>query len=953
MQLIELEKYGIPKRVIDIWQKRQGEALLPVQSKAVRKGLIGRPTGNSRYQSVNMLIAAPTSSGKSFCAEMAAMRALTVRQKVIMLFPLKSLAEQKYRLFNETYSSMGIKCLIVTGDHPENDKAFSSGNYQIAVAIYEKLDMLLTSSMDNLKNIGMVLIDEIQTISEPGRGAILERLLTKIKASVYKPSLIGLSAVINNSIECDNDGYANPTGYAGHAGYAGHTGYASSGEQLAEWMEATLVEESSRPVDLIRGVAAGGKFCYRSFNSHLDGSEPFPGDDPGDNLFDSFIKQIKAAEGSTLIFLKSRMDTVNCAFRLAASVNWGSASQAIKQLEDEEPSFLIRSLCQVMSRGIAFHSSDLTLGQRQIVEQSFANKEIRVIISTTTLAMGVNLPVDTVYLETVKYVSGEYHDQPMLVPVSRAEFDNMTGRAGRLIGNQSNCSGRAVVLAESSFDRDVLWNNYIAGEQQEPMKSAFSGIPLIDWILDMVVSRLADSSGSLVELYRQTLHARLNESEAISAFDFDEAVQLLIDKSFLKYDNVENKETLSPTKLGDVTSKSGLSVREAVYYLRKLKSRRGCPESLAGWVSLALSGPCWSLPPSILSRYELAENEPLKILYRRYDHLLSDAGWLLPESHRNEPLTYRGAASLKAVLLLCEWSSMMPVRRIEERFQIHLGQITYLGETAAHLVLALASLVEVTEQNQTTREQLEKYAFSLRWGMSSNWQEWQKYFKNILNRNDYIALQKAGVEELSQLCNMTVEDIHSVIVNMDKSKIVNDKTDLIKEEVQVRTETTMKDVGLNDGGAVLFSKPELIEIDGGYERERYLIKINGFPVRLTGKSFKYFTKLACARISDGAGWIYKEDIEVGFNQARYLYRMKNELNSGLRMDWQIIENNRLGYYRLNVEPSKIKIDFGNLKDNPDYELQELALNFDTREQSVSVKRFTPSPQNDLYGESRI
>ncbi len=179
----ELERYGIPKRIIKIWQKRQGDSMLPVQSKAVRKGLLGKQYDN-RHEPVSMLIAAPTSSGKSFCAELAAMKALTMRKRVIMLFPLKSLAEQKYQLFSETYALLGIKCLIVTGDYPENDQAFTRGNYQIAVAIYEKFDQLLTSSMDTLKNIGLVVVDEIQTISELGRGAILERLLTKIKASV-------------------------------------------------------------------------------------------------------------------------------------------------------------------------------------------------------------------------------------------------------------------------------------------------------------------------------------------------------------------------------------------------------------------------------------------------------------------------------------------------------------------------------------------------------------------------------------------------------------------------------------------------------------------------------------------------------------------------------------------------------------------------------------------------
>ena len=99
--------------------------------------------------------------------------------------------------------------------------------------------------------------------------------------------------------------------------------------------------------------------------------------------------------------------------------------------------------------------------------------------------------------------------------------------------------------------------------------------------------------------------------------------------------------------------------------------------------------------------------------------------------------------------------------------------------------------------------------------------------------------------------------------------------------------------------------------------------IDGFPVRLTGKSFKYFTKLAWSRLHSESGWIYKEDLEIGFNQARYLYRMKNEINAGLKCDWPVIENNRLGYYRLSADPSQVQLNVECLKNHPDWEVRSL------------------------------
>lgn len=118
--------------------------------------------------------------------------------------------------------------------------------------------------------------------------------------------------------------------------------------------------------------------------------------------------------------------------------------------------------------------------------------------------------------------------------------------------------------------------------------------------------------------------------------------------------------------------------------------------------------------------------------------------------------------------------------------------------------------------------------------------------------------------------------------------------------------------------------PVAMEIDGSYEGDRYLIRLNGLPVKLTGKSFKYLMKLAWSRLKRDAGWVYKDDIEIGFNQARYLYRMKNEIVQSFPSPWKIFENNRLGYYRLDLSPEAIRINFDNLKSHPDYEIRQMA-----------------------------
>ncbi|MEW6412259.1 MAG: DEAD/DEAH box helicase [Candidatus Zixiibacteriota bacterium] len=900
MRLEDLEKYGIPGQVISRLAQRQGQSLLPVQSRAIRKGLIGNPGEAFGARCVRMLVSSPTSSGKSFCAEIASMKALTARQKTVMLFPLKSLAEQKYELLSQTYGDLGIRTIIVTGDHPENDERFYKGDYQIAVAIYEKFDLLLTRLLDSLKNIGLVVIDEIQTITEPGRGAILERLLTKILASGYNPSLLGLSAVIGD--DCGSAG------------------------KLAAWLRATLIEETTRPVELMRGVAAEGSFRYRLFNDGLDGVEPFEDCDAGDERFEQFVRQIKKAEGSTLVFLKSRMETVDCAFRLAASVNWPEATAALVELDDEEPSFLVRSLKQALTRGVAFHSSDLSPRQRTIVEQAFINKEIKALFSTTTLAMGVNLSADTVYLETVKYSSGKYDQRPSLVPVSRSDFDNMSGRAGRLIPDaKADHPGRAIILAETEFDREILWQNYIACDSPQAIRSAFESVPAEDWLLDMIACGLIrqGTGEALGEPFNYTFLKSLDKACPVP--DFTASLQRLIHSGLVEMDALSGK--LTATALGQATARGGLSVEETVHYRRALDS--GYPDTPAGWIALALSGHGWSLPPAILSRFEQTHNLPLKMLYADFDNLVDEAvRYLAINRKSSQPLPYRQAASIKALMLLEQWRQLTPVEKLEERFQMHLGQIIGLAESIAHLMTSLGEIVRSTDGGLAITGRLKDYAFNIRYGVPVSMRSLHEHFGRILNRFDFAALRQAKVESVDDLFNVSPDNLGALIKGSSKLKKINDIIAILKGELEMEARTSMTENRCSSAVSASFVKPESIEIDGSYERERYLVKINGFPVRLTGKSFKYFTKLAWSRLNRDSGWIYKEDIEVGFNQARYLYRMKGEISAGLNSPWPVVENNRLGYYRLSIDPSRIRVNVNNLKNHPDWEVRSLVADKD-------------------------
>ena len=90
---------------------------------------------------------------------------------MVYLVPLRALAEEKYRDFSEKYSDYGIRVIISSRDHREFDRDLESGNFSIAVVVYEKLSQLLVRRPERLQEIELIVADELELLSDVERGA--------------------------------------------------------------------------------------------------------------------------------------------------------------------------------------------------------------------------------------------------------------------------------------------------------------------------------------------------------------------------------------------------------------------------------------------------------------------------------------------------------------------------------------------------------------------------------------------------------------------------------------------------------------------------------------------------------------------------------------------------------------------------------------------------------------
>jgi len=218
---LELIKGKIPEKLYNILEK-EIKTLRPAQEKSIKKGLLDRK---------NLLVCTPTASGKTLIAEFAALKSiLEGNGKAIYIVPLKALASEKYKDFKKRYDGIA-KVALSIGDFDSNDSHLI--DYDLIITTSEKLDSLIRHHAPWLSLVSTIIIDEIHLLNDAERGPTLEILITILRQLLKKAQIIGLSATIGNP------------------------------KELAEWLNAELVEDDWRPVKLHKGVYFDGKVEYK------------------------------------------------------------------------------------------------------------------------------------------------------------------------------------------------------------------------------------------------------------------------------------------------------------------------------------------------------------------------------------------------------------------------------------------------------------------------------------------------------------------------------------------------------------------------------------------------------------------------------------------------------------------------------------------------------------------
>lgn len=355
-------------------------------------------------------VSAPTSAGKSFILNLDLVRRLRLgsEESIVYIVPTRALISEVSSRIRRTIKAKEIPGVLVRTAPFALKESLSVRNV-IYVLTPERLLSLLKPE-NNKKNITSIFIDEAHEIQKGNRGVTLQSAVDLALSKHPSASILFASPLISNP------GYfLNLFGRQDEGAFFTETVSPVSQNLI-------LISEVLRQPSMINiSLLAGGRSVSLG-NAPVDFS--FRGSRTKQRA--RFASEITGSDESTIIFADGPGEAEKVAEELVAVSKGFIISEDVRdfinfiktEVHEDYP------LAMSLASGVAFHYGVMPSIVRSGVEELFKAGEIRFLCCTSTLLQGVNLPAKHIVIE-------DPHSGTK--PMSRSDFLNLSGRAGRLL----------------------------------------------------------------------------------------------------------------------------------------------------------------------------------------------------------------------------------------------------------------------------------------------------------------------------------------------------------------------------------------------------------------------------------------------------------------------------------------------------------------------------------------
>lgn len=634
----------LPDRFVDHFADRGIRELFPPQVAAVEAGVC---------DGANVVAAVPTASGKTFIAQTAL---FTADGPGLYVCPLRALAREKY----ETFAALpGVDVAISTGDFDATGEELAG--HDVVVATSEKVDSAIRNGAEWVDDLACVVVDEVHLLGAERRGPTLEVTLATLRRRNPAIQVVALSATVDNP------------------------------EEIADWLDATLVESTWRPVDLRTGVCVGGEVAFDDGTTRqveVDGSdaEPFPAgaDDAEEGpdateLTAALVVDAVAGGGQCLAFVRSRAEAATLAERLAEDglaerMGIVDAATAVgDDVADIDGTVTGQELAECLRTGVAFHHAGLRADHRTAVEAAFRDREVACICATPTLAAGVNVPARRVVVRDQKRYTGSSMEW-----LPTLEVHQMCGRAGR---PGLDPHGEAVLVGEAST-REELVERYVEGEPEAVESTLADPASLRTHVLSAIATGFAETEAEILDVFDGTFYARETGAGGL-ADAVAVAVDDLVDAGMVRRRGDAETYRIVATPVGETTSRQYVRPETGARIVEGLRTAVGMEHATTLTV-LEVICDTPDMQDTYLGNRERAE------MYR-----FARANAARLTTGMGEPADFEGwLESVKTARILDEWIGGATVEELVEAYRIGPGDLDSRVERAEWLLSTAEALAE-------------------------------------------------------------------------------------------------------------------------------------------------------------------------------------------------------------------------------------------------------------------